>query len=119
MKDFRSLSVWEHSHKFTLAIYSETSTFPREELFGLTSQIRRAASSIPAYIAEGCGKGSDADFSRFLQIAFGSACEVEYHLILALELGYLSKDAYEKLNGDLIVAKKMLAGLIGRIKADR
>jgi four helix bundle protein len=89
MKDFRNLQVWEKSHMLTLSIYDATRPFPREELFGLSSQIRRAAASIPTNIAEGCGRSSDPDFARFLQIAFGSACEVEYHLILARDLRYV------------------------------
>jgi four helix bundle protein len=80
MKDFRTLAVWEKAHHFTLAIYRLSKTFPKEELFGLTSQIRRAAASIPTNIAEGCGRSTDPDFARFLQIAFGSACEVESDL---------------------------------------
>jgi four helix bundle protein len=119
MKDFRNLTVWEKSHKLTLALYSLTKSFPKEELFGLTSQIRRAGSSIPANIAEGCGKSSDPDFSRYLQIAFGSACEVEYHLILSRDLEYLSQDQYATINDDLLSVKKMLASLIAKIKADR
>jgi four helix bundle protein len=89
MKDFRNLQVWEKSHMLTLSNYDATRPFPREELFGLSSQIRRAAASIPTNIAEGCGRSSDPDFARFLQIAFGSACEVEYHLILARDLRYV------------------------------
>jgi len=118
MKDFRSLAVWERSHKLTLDLYSVTKSFPREELFGLISQVRRSASSISANIAEGCGKSSDADFSRFLQISFGSACEVEYHILLSRDLGYLTKDQYIGLNSDILVVKKMLAALISKIKAD-
>lgn len=118
MKDFRTLLVWERSHHLILAIYSATKAFPKEELFGLTSQIRRAGSSIPTNIAEGCGKNSDPDFARFLQIAFGSACEVEYHLILSRELGYLTTAEYNRLNDDLVVVKKMLASLITKIRAD-
>ena len=119
MKDFRNLTVWEKSHRLTLDIYVATKTFPKEELFGLTSQIRRASSSIPANIAEGCGKSTDPDFSRFLQIAFGSACEVEYHLILARDLNYLNQEGHVKINDELLAVKKMLASLISKIKADR
>ncbi|MFM9903715.1 MAG: four helix bundle protein [Pyrinomonadaceae bacterium] len=119
MKDFRSLQVWEKSHELTLAVYSATKAFPKEELFGVTSQIRRACSSIAANIAEGCGKGSDPDFARYLQIAFGSACEVEYHLILSRDLGYLDPDRYARINSDLLSVKKMLASLIAKVKADR
>lgn len=90
MKDFRNLKVWEKSHQLALAVYKATSTFPRHELYGLTSQIRRACASIPANIAEGCGRSGDAELARFLQIAMGSASELEYHLLLARDLGFLS-----------------------------
>lgn len=119
MKDFRNLQVWERSHKFTLDIYSATKVFPKEELFGLTSQVRRAAASIPTNIAEGCGRGSDADFSRFLQVAFGSACEVEYQLQLAKDLKYIDNGLYSLLSDDLSSVKRMLSSLIMKIKADR
>jgi four helix bundle protein len=89
MKDFRELKVWEKAHALVLNLYRETTSFPPSELYGLTVQIRRAAASIPANIAEGCGRGSSADFARFLQIAMGSACELEYHLLLARDLGFL------------------------------
>ena len=85
MKDFRNLQVWEKSHQLTLAVYSATRTFPQSELFGLTSQIRRSASSIPANIAEGCGRSSNADFVRFLHVALGSINELSYQLLLCLE----------------------------------
>jgi len=77
MKDFRKLIVWEKAHQLTLKIYKVTEEFPREELYGLTSQIRRACVSIPTNIAEGCVRSSDADFSRFLYIALGSTSELE------------------------------------------
>lgn len=118
MKDFRNLQVWAKSHEFTLSVYSATKAFPKEELFGLTSQVRRASASIPTNIAEGCGRGSDADFSRFLQIAFGSACEVEYQLQLASDLQYLDQVNYAELNGSLLSIKKTLSSLITKIKAD-
>lgn len=86
MKDFRKLKVWEKSHQLTLAIYENTSSFPQSELYGLTSQIRRSAYSIPTNIAEGSGRGSDAELARFLTIAMGSASELEYQLQLACEL---------------------------------
>ncbi|HRJ76165.1 MAG TPA: four helix bundle protein, partial [Anaerolineales bacterium] len=82
MKDFRQLKVWEKSHQLALAVYKVTKSFPKEELYGLTTQIRRASMSIPTNIAEGCGRNTDADFARFLQIAMGSASETEYQLIL-------------------------------------
>jgi len=87
--------VWEKSHLLTLEIYRATENFPREELYGLTGQIRRASASIPANIAEGFGKDGDADFARFLQIARGSASELEYHLLLVKDLGFLEQNNYE------------------------
>ncbi len=90
-KDFRNLKVWEKSHRLTLQMYKITRSFPKEELYGLTSQIRRASVSVPTNIAEGCGRGSDADFKRFLQIAFGSASEVEYLLLLSTDLQYVNE----------------------------
>lgn len=98
MKDFRHLQVWEESHQLVLAVYKATKEFPREELYGLTSQIRRASMSIPTNIAEGCGRGTDPDFARFLQIAMGSASEKEYQLILAGDLGFLPNEIYERLH---------------------
>jgi four helix bundle protein len=81
MKDFRDLKVWGKAHELALSCYSATSPFPKQEMFGLTSQIRRASSSIPANIAEGCGRRGNGELHRFLQIAMGSASELEYHLL--------------------------------------
>ncbi len=89
MKDFRHLKVWQKSHELTLAVYKATSLFPPDELYGLRSQIRRSCASIPANIAEGCGRNADGDFARFLQIAMGSASELEYHLLLVRDLNLL------------------------------
>jgi four helix bundle protein len=119
MKDFRKQKVWQKSHKLTLEIYKVTMGFPRDELYGLTSQLRRCCSSIPANIAEGCGRNSDADFSRFLQIAMGSAAELEYHLLLSHDLGMLDDDSYEKLSQKTIEIKQMLTSFIKKLKADR
>ena len=83
MKDFRQLKVWEKSHQLALTVYKATKGFPKEELYGLTSQIRRSSMSIPTNIAEDCGRNTDTDFARFLQMAMGSASETEYQLILA------------------------------------
>ena len=89
MKDFRQLKVWEKAHHLTLEIYRATASFPRAETYGLTSQIRRASSSICANLAEGCGRGGDAELARFCGIARGSASELEYHLLLARDLHLL------------------------------
>jgi four helix bundle protein len=103
MKDFRDLKVWQKSHSLTLNIYSATTAFPKEEMYGLTSQIRRSCSSIAANIAEGCGRNGDAEFARFLQIAMGSASELEYHLLLANDLKFLRASDYTELEQQLNV----------------
>lgn len=90
MRDFRKNKVWEQSHKLTLEIYLVTKNFPSEEKFGLISQMRRARASIPTNIAEGCGKSSKKDFARYLGIAFGSASELEYQILLSRDLNFLS-----------------------------
>ena len=114
MRNFKDLKVWEKAHQMTLAIYQASAKFPSEESFGLTSQIRRAAVSIPANISEGCGRDGEADFTRFLQIAMGSANELEYHLLLAHDLSYLGEPEYQCLAEHTIEIKKMLTGLIHR-----
>ncbi|MBU2444278.1 MAG: four helix bundle protein [Bacteroidetes bacterium] len=118
MKDFRHLKVWELSHKIALAIYNITATFPKEEMYGLISQIRRASVSIPTNISEGCGRGSDADFRRFLQFAFSSACELEYLLFISYELKFLLKKDYDQIISQVIEAKKMLSGLIKKLNPE-
>jgi four helix bundle protein len=95
MKNFRDLTVRQKAHKLTLDIYKATVKFPKEETYALTSQIRRASASVAANIAEGCGRGADADFGRFLQIAMGSASELEYHLLLAYELKFINQFLYK------------------------
>jgi len=119
MKDFRQLKVWEKSHQLALAIYKTTKEFPKEELYGLTSQIRRSSMSIPTNIAEGCGRFTDADFARFLQVAMGSASEAEYQLILAHDLGFLPSDSYEQLHNEIEEVKRMLASLLKTLRANR
>jgi four helix bundle protein len=116
MQDFRELKVWEKAHSLTLEIYRVTRSFPANELYGLTSQIRRAAVSIAANISEGCGRETRPDFARFLQNAAGSASEVEYHLLLAKDLGYLSPEVCADLGDSTREIKRMLSGLIQRLK---
>ena len=101
MQNFRNLRVWKVSHQLVIKIYSYTNKFPKAELYSLTSQIRRSSISIPSNIAEGCGRGSDSDFARFVQIAFGSASELEYQAYLALELGYFSDAEYTELISEI------------------
>jgi four helix bundle protein len=116
VQNFRDLKVWHKGHQLTLAVYRATVAFPREELYGLTSQIRRASSSIPANIAEGCGRGSSPELRRFLEIAMGSASELEYHLLLARDLGYLPAPAYGSLHQMACEVKRMLATFITRLR---
>ena len=118
MRDFKNLRVWEKSHKLTLNIYKVTENFPKIEIYGLTSQIRRASVSIGANIAEGCGKQSEAEFARYLYIALGSASELEYHLILASDLQYITKESHIRLENNLIEIKKMLVSFIKKLKAN-
>ena len=111
MQNFRNLKVWQTSHQLVKEVYQCTQIFPKEETYGLSSQIRRSCISIPSNIAEGCGRGTDKDFARFVQIAIGSASELEYQVFLAYELGYLSKTNNSKLTTDIQSIKKMLTSL--------
>jgi four helix bundle protein len=98
VREFRKLKVWEKDHHFVLLIYKVTAQFPNHELYGLTSQMRRAAASTPTNIAEGCGKSSEAELARYMQISMGSVSELEYQLLLAHDLTYLNSAQYEDLN---------------------
>ena len=118
MQNFRNLKVWEKAHQLTLKIYKQSRSFPKEELFGLTSQLRRAVSSIPTNIAEGTGRGSNTDFARFIQIAMGSACETEYLILLCTDLKYYSKGDYGNLLSEITEIKKMLTALLKKLRTD-
>src|SRR5258708_23316426 len=116
MQDFRNLIVWQKSHALVLETYRITGDFPREELFGLTSQMRRCALSVPSNIAEGCGRSTDPEFGRFLVIAMGSSCELEYQLLLARDLGYLETMQHKSVEEKTIEVKRMLASLIQKVQ---
>jgi four helix bundle protein len=118
MQNFRDLKVWNKAHGLALAIYEATEAFPTAERYGLTSQMRRAATSIPTNIAEGCARSSDADFSRFLHMAMGSASELEYLILLARDLRMIPGPTHEELTVATQEIKRMLASLIARLKAD-
>jgi len=118
MQDFRNLKVWSKSHQFTLDIYQVTRLFPADERLGLTNQFRRACASIGANLAEGCGRKSDADMGRFVQMAMGSASEAEYHLVLADDLQFLAPAEYKRLNAAVTEIKRMLASLLSRLRAN-
>src|SRR5580704_9953656 len=119
MKNFRDLQVWSKAHELTLRVYRETARFPREELFGLTSQIRRCSASVAANIAEGCGRRGNAELHRFLQVASGSASELDYHLLLARDLCFLGNDQYGSIAKQLGELRRMLTALILRVDAER
>jgi four helix bundle protein len=118
MVGFRQLKVWEKSHQMTLAAYRITSAFPRDERYGMSSQLRRSAASIGANIAEGCGRRSRREFARFLTIALGSASEFEYHLLLAFDLGLVEAGDYQLLEANVTEAKRMLTGFIKKLMSD-
>ena len=116
MQDFRNLAIWRRAHELTLEIYQETAAFPEREVFGITSQMRRSAASLATNIAEGCGRGSDADFARFLQISLGSASELEYQILLASDLGYLPPASSMSLMKQVQTFKKMTAALLRKTR---
>ena len=117
VQDFRNLEVWKRAHELVLIAYGITENFPRSEMFGLSSQIRRAASSIPTNLAEGCGR-TQAEFARFVQIALGSACELEYELLLVKDLGLITNDVYASTNEKMSDVKRMLQALLRRVQRD-
>ena len=110
MHNFRKLKAWNASFTFTKEVYAVTNKFPKEEVFGLTSQIRRSAVSIPSNIAEGCGRGTDKQLMHFLDIAQGSACELETQLLLAIEMTYMTKTEGNVLIQKLQEVQKMIQG---------
>jgi len=116
MRNYRDLQVWSKAHLLTLAAYKSTKGFPKEERYGLTSQIRRSVASIPANLAEGCGRRSDGEMARFVQIAMGSGAELSYHLLLARDLGLLENHDYNALNSGLTEVLRMLSALSGKLR---
>ena len=119
MSDYKKLKVWEDAHKFTVDIYNITQKFPNNEQYGLTSQIRRSASSIPTNIVEGCGQLDNGNLIRFLGIAKGSAFEVEYQLLLAKDLKYINEKDYDELNEKIQKIISMLTNLIKSLRSKR
>lgn len=118
MKDFRTLKVWHKAHELVLDVYRSTANFPKAEVYGLTGQMRRSCASIPANIAEGCGRAGDAELARFLQIAMGSASETEYHLLLAHDFGYLAVSDYDRLVARVTEVKRMLTSFMQTLRED-
>jgi four helix bundle protein len=109
--DFKKLIVWQAAHSLACSVYKSTTTFPRAETYGLTAQLRRAAVSIPANIAEGCGRNGDPELNRFVRISLGSATELEYHLLLSRDIGLLDSSTYAELDTGVKRIQGMLAGL--------
>ena len=108
MRDFKKYDIWQLSHAFTLRIYSSSSLFPKDEMYGITSQIRRASSSIPTNISEGCGRNSDKEFNQYLNIALGSASETEYLIILSRDLNYIDTETFEILEKEINTIKSKI-----------
>ena len=117
MQNYKDLKVWEKAHLFTLKVYESTKAFPKEEIYSLTNQLRRSASSIPANIAEDCGKNSKNDFAHYLNIALGSTNESEYYLILSKDLKYLEEDLFQILFNLINEVKGMLIALINKVRS--
>ena len=117
VKDFRKLDVWHKSHALTLAIYKITRQFPQEELYGLTSQIRRACASIPTNLAEGCGHSSDRELAQFTEIAMGSASELEYLITLVFDLQLVCRNDFDNVLNQVVEIKKMLTALIKTLRS--
>ena len=119
MQNFRELKVWQKAHALNIRLYSVPAAFPKSEMFGLCSQIRRAGISVTANLAEGRGRGSDADFGRFVFMAMGSACEFESHLELAKDLKFIPEVEFRLVLDQLIEVKRMLSALIAKLAPDR
>ena len=118
MRNYRELQVWTKAHSLTLELYRLSRLFPKEELYGIVAQLRRAASSIGANLAEGCGRQTQPEFARFVRVAMGSASELDYHLVLARDLGLLNHDSYTQMSKQLTDVRKMLASLLKAIELE-
>lgn len=116
MQNYKDLLVWKKAHQLTLEIYKTVSTYPKEEIYSLVSQLKRASSSIATNIAEGTGRFSQKDLAHFLQIALGSSHEVEYLLLLSKDLGFINNEIYIQLEKDINEIKAMLISLIKKVR---
>jgi len=116
MRNYKDLRVWEEAHRLTLSVYKATQGFPKEERFGVTSQMRRSSASIAANLAEGCGRRSDGEMARYVQIAMGSGAELSYHLLLARDLGFMKNEEHAELNANLERTMRMLSALSAKVR---
>lgn len=117
MSDFRDLKVWQKAHELTIDVYRTTAEFPKQEMYGLVSQMRRCAASVGSNLAEGRGRRGDGDFGRFIQIASGSLTELEYQLLLSKDLKYLAESEYKLINQKLAEVSRMLLSLQQKVKS--
>jgi len=118
MRNYRDLQTWNKAHNLTLELYKLSRQFPKEEIYGLTSQLRRAASSIGAHLAEGCGRQPNPEFARFVRISMGSASELDYHLLLSRDLGFIENTAYDRVSKGLTEVRKKLASLLSTVELE-
>jgi four helix bundle protein len=116
MRNYRDLQVWKKAHDLTLALYRISQRFPREEIYGITGQLRRAAVSIGANLAEGCGRRTSTELARFVRIAMGSASELDYHLLLSRDLGFINGDDFTRSEAELTEVRKMLTSFLQSIE---
>jgi len=117
MRNYKDLRVWEEAHRLTLSVYKATQGFPKEERFGLTSQMRRPSASIAANLAEGCGRRSDSEMARYVHIAMGSGAELSYHTLLARDLGFMKNEEHAELNANLERTMRMLSALSAKVRS--
>ncbi len=116
MRNYRDLQVWSKAHHLTLELYRMSRQFPREEIYGITSQLRRAAASIGANLAEGCGRRASSELARFVKIAMGSASELDYHLLLSRDLGFMNGDDFTRREAELTEVRKMLTSFLSSVE---
>ncbi|PYP91267.1 MAG: diversity-generating retroelement protein bAvd family protein [Candidatus Angelobacter sp. Gp1-AA117] len=116
MRNYRDLQVWTKAHALTLDLYRISRAFPREEMYGLTAQLWRAAASIGANLAEGCGRRTSSELARFIRIAMGSASELDYHLLLSRDLEFMKDDDFKRTTRDLVEVRKMLTSLLSSVE---
>ncbi len=116
MRNYRDLQVWSKAHSLTLELYRVSQKFPREELYGITGQLRRAAVSIGANLAEGCGRRTSSELARFVRIVLGSASELDYHLLLCRDLGFMSSDDFTSSTAKLTEVRKMLTSFLSSVE---